>query len=88
LSSSNRFFFAFLLNVTEDVVKNEVSGGLLSQDEGLTELLELGGFGRCFTDDLNDDAVLGSLGVDIRDTDLAILEVEVADALLNSLFLS
>jgi hypothetical protein len=85
LSSLDRFLLALLLNVPEDVVQNEVTGWLFSQDESLTKFLKLGGFVGCFTDDLNDDAILGSLRIDIRNADLAVLEIEVADALLNSL---
>jgi hypothetical protein len=85
LNSLDSFLLVFLLNVSEDIVENEVSGWLFGQDEGLTKLLELGGFVGCFTDDLNDDAILGSLRIDIRNADLAILEIKVADTLLNSL---
>jgi hypothetical protein len=37
----------------------------LGKDKGLDELLEFGGFVGCFTDDLNDDVVIGSLGIDV-----------------------
>jgi len=85
LSCLDRFLLTFLLNVSEDVVENEVSGWLFSQDESLTKLLELSRFVGCFTDNLDDDAILGSLRIDIRNADFAVLEIKVTDALLNSL---
>jgi hypothetical protein len=87
LSVVNRFLLTLLVYVSEDIVKNEVSGGLLGEDECLDKLLELGGFVGCFTDDLNDDVVVGSLGIDVRDADFAVLEVEFLNSLLNSLLM-
>lgn len=83
----NQLFLALIVYVSEDVVENEVSSRLLGKDEGLDKLLELGGFVRCFTDNLNDDIVVGCLGIDIRNADFAILEIELLDALLNGLCL-
>ena len=84
-SSVNLLLLTFLIYVSEDVIENKVSGGLLGEDEGLTEFLELGGFVRGFTDDLNDDVLEGTLGVDVGDTDFAVLKVEFADTFLDSL---
>lgn len=79
------FLFAFLVDISEDIIENKVSGGLLGKDEGLAEFLELGRLVGGFTDDLDDDVVEGSLGVDVGDTDFAVLEVEFANTFLNSL---
>lgn len=57
----------------------------MGKDEGLAEFLELGRLVGGFTDDLDDDVVEGSLGVDVGDTDFAVLEVEFANTFLNSL---
>jgi hypothetical protein len=57
----------------------------LRKDEGLNEFLELGRFVGCFTDDLNDDVLEGGLGVNIGDTDFAVLEIEFTNTFLNSL---
>jgi len=51
----------------------------------LDELLELSGLVGCFTDDLNDDVIVRSLGIDVGDADFAVLEIEFFDTLLNSL---
>jgi hypothetical protein len=83
----NGLLLAFLIYVSEDIVKNEVSGRLLGEDECLDKLLEFGGFVGCFTDDLNDDIVVGSLGIDVRDADFAVLEIEFFNSLLNSLLI-
>jgi hypothetical protein len=82
----NRFILAFLIDVSEDVIENKISGGLLGKDEGLAEFLKLSGLVGGFADDLDDDVVEGSLGVDVGDTDFAVLEVEFSDTLLNSLY--
>jgi hypothetical protein len=58
---------------------------LLGKDKGLDKLLELGRFIGGFTNDLNDDVVVGCLGIDIRDADFAVLEIEFFDTLLDSL---
>jgi len=39
-----KLLLALLADISEYVIKNEVSGWLLSKDKGLDELLELGGF--------------------------------------------
>ena len=58
-------FLTFLVDVSEDVIENEVSGRLLGKNECLDEFLELGGFIGCFTDDLYDDVIEGGLGIDV-----------------------
>lgn len=40
---------------------------------------------RDLANDLNEDVVVGSLGVDVGDTNLAVVEVEVLDALVDGL---
>ena len=84
-SCINLFVFTFLIDIPENVIENKVSGGLLGKDEGLAEFLELGRLVGGFTDDLDDDVVEGSLGVDVGDTDFAVLEIEFANTFLNSL---
>ena len=59
----------------------------MGKDKGLDKLLELGRFIGGFTDDLNNDVVVGCLGIDVRNADLAVLEVEFFDTLLDSLCL-
>jgi hypothetical protein len=76
---------SFLIDVAEDIIEYKVSGGLFGQDEGLDEFLELGRFVGGFTDDLNDDAIVGALRIDIGDADLALLEIEFLDTFLDSL---
>ena len=58
----------------------------MGKDEGLAEFFKLGGLVGGFADDLDDDVVEGSLGVDVGDTDFAVLEVEFSNTLLNSLY--
>jgi hypothetical protein len=60
---------------------------LLGKDKGLDKLLQLGRFIGGFTDDLNNDVVVGCLGINVRNADLAVLEVEFFDTLLDSLCL-
>jgi hypothetical protein len=84
-SCINLFLLAFLIDVSEDVIENKVSSGLLGKDEGLAEFLKLGRLVGGFTDDLDDNVVEGSLGVDVGDTDFAVLEVKFANTFLNSL---
>jgi hypothetical protein len=59
----------------------------LGKDKCLDKLLELGRFIGGFTDDLNNDVVVGCLGIDVRNADLAVLEIEFFDTLLDSLYL-
>jgi hypothetical protein len=84
-SCVNLLIIALLIDVSEDVIENKVSGGLLGKDEGLAEFLEFGGLVGGFANDLDDDVVEGSLRVDIGDADFAVLEVKLANAFLNSL---
>jgi hypothetical protein len=83
----NQFLLTLIIYVPENIVQNEVSGRLLGKDEGLDKLLELGRFVGCFTDDLNDDVIVGCLGIDVGNADFAVLETEFLDALLYSLYL-
>ena len=39
-------------------------------------------------DDLDDDVGIGALGVDVGDADLGVLELEMLDALVDSLLMS
>jgi hypothetical protein len=58
---------------------------LLRENESLHELLGLSSFDGGFADDLDDDVLEGGLGVDVGDADLAVLELELLDALLDVL---
>lgn len=51
----------------------------------MDELLRLAGLVADLTDDLNDDVVVGGLGVDVGDSDLAVVEVKLLDALRDGL---
>lgn len=78
-------FILFLDNVAEDVVENKVAVGLASENKSLGELLV-----RCrlvgdFTNDLDDNVLVGCLRVDIGDANLCFLELELLDALVDSL---
>ena len=79
------FLLALFIDVSEDVVENEVSGRLLGKNEGLAEFLELSRLVGGFANDLDDDVVKRSLGVDVGDTDFAVLEVKFANTFLDSL---
>jgi len=58
LSVVNRLLLTLLIDVSEDVVEDEVSGRLLSKNEGLNKFLKLGGLVGGFTNDLDDDIVV------------------------------
>lgn len=79
------FRVIFLVDVSQHVVENKVSGGLLGEDESLDEFSGLGSLVGGLADDLNDNALVGSLGIDVGDADLAVLEVECLDTLLDGL---
>lgn len=57
----------------------------MGKDEGLAEFLELSGLVGGFADNLNDNVVERSLGVDVGDTDFTVLEVEFKDTFLDCL---
>jgi len=79
----------FLLsNVTEDVVEHKVPIRLASEDEGLSEFAVGEGFVGDFTNHLDDDVLVGSLGVDVGDANLAVLELELLDAVVDGLSFS
>ncbi len=84
-SRINLLLLAFLIDVSEDVIENKVSGGLLGKNEGLAEFLKLCRFVGGFADDLNNDVVERSLRVNVRDPDFTVLEVKFTNAFLNSL---
>ena len=78
----------FLIDVTEDVVQDKVTSGLLGEDEGLNKLLGLlTSAVRDLANDLDNNAVGRSLRVNVGDPDLAVLVVELLDALLDGLML-
>ncbi|TDZ18404.1 hypothetical protein Cob_v008630 [Colletotrichum orbiculare MAFF 240422] len=81
----NNSFLLIIADVSQDIVHHEVAGGLRSKDEGLNELLGLSRLDGALADDLNDDVVEGGLRVDVCDADLAVLEVERLDPLLDVL---
>lgn len=72
-------------DVAEDVVEDEVTICLTSENESLGELLVWLRLVRDLTDDLDDDVGVGGLRVDIGYTNLAISKVEVLDVLVDSL---
>jgi hypothetical protein len=76
----------FLLDeIAEDIIKNVVAVGLLSQDESLDELARWLRLVGDLTDDGDQDVVKGSLGVNVQDADLALLEVELLNLVVDSL---
>lgn len=75
----------FLNQVTEDIVQNVVAVGLLGQDEGLDELARRLRLVGDLTDDGDQDVVEGSLGVNVQDANLALLEVKLLDLVVDSL---
>jgi hypothetical protein len=84
-NSLDDLLLSLLVDVAEDVVEDEVSGRLLGEDESLDELLQLGRLVGCLANDLDDDGLVRALGVDVRDADLAVLELKRLDALLDGL---
>ena len=74
-----------LFNVSQDVIQNKISRRLLRKNKCLDKLLGLCSLVGRFADDLNNDVVEGSLGIDIGDSNLAVLEIELLDAFLDSL---
>ena len=84
-SSLDNLLLGLLVDVAEDVVKDEVSSWLLGEDEGLDELLQLGRLVGGLANDLDDDGLVRALGVDVRDADLAVLELKRLDTLLDRL---
>lgn len=83
--SLDNLLLGLLVDVAEDIVEDEVSGGLLGEDESLDELLQLGRLVGGLANNLDDDGLIGTLGVDVRDADLAVLELERLDTLLDGL---
>jgi hypothetical protein len=79
-------FVAFLLEVTADVVQDEVAIGLFGEEERLGELAPGSASVRHLADNLNDDAALRrALTVNIADVDLAVFEAERHDLVVNFL---
>lgn len=78
-------FLGLLIDVPQNIVEDKVARGLLSQNKGLDKLLGLSRLVGGLTDDLNDNILEGRLRVDVGDADLAVVEVELLDALLDSL---
>lgn len=74
-----------LSEVAEDVVEDEVAVGLLGEDESLREALVRLALVRDLTDDLDDDVGVGTLRIDVRNADLGVMEVEILDAVVDSL---
>lgn len=78
-------FLFLVVDISQDVVDDEVAGGLRREDKGLDELLGLSGLDGALTNDLDDDVVERGLGIDVCDADFAVLEVEALNSLLDSL---
>lgn len=72
-------------NVPEHVVEDEVAVGLAREDESLDEFAVGQGVVGHLSNDRDNDVVVGGLGVYIGDANLAVLEVEGLDAILDSL---
>lgn len=85
LSTSFNLFLAFLADISEYVIEDEVACRLLGKDEGLHKLFEFRRFVGRLSDDLDDNVVVRGLRVDIRDANFAVLEVEIPNTLLNGL---
>jgi hypothetical protein len=81
----NQFLLALVIYISENIIQDEVSGRLLGKNESLDKFLELGRFVGRFSDDLNDDVIVGCLGIDVGNADFAVLKIEFFDALLYSL---
>lgn len=64
-SSLDNLLLDLLVDVAEDIVENEVSGWLLGENKGLDELLQLGGLVGGLANDLDDDGLIGTLGIDV-----------------------
>lgn len=79
------FVVVILDDVAKDVVEDKVSVELLSEDKGLGELAVRLGLVGDLADDLDDNVGAGSLGVDVGDTDLAVLKVELLYAVVDGL---
>ena len=80
------FVVDLLLQEPEHVVEHIVAAGLLSEEEGLGEFVVGSAFVGHLAENLNDDsAVEGRLAVDVRDEDLAVVEVKLGDAGLDLL---
>jgi len=75
----------FLHQITEDVVQHVVAVRLLSQNKGLDELARGLRLVGDLTDDGNQDVIKGRLGVNVENADLAVLEVELLDLIVDGL---
>jgi hypothetical protein len=75
----------FINHVTEDVVENIVTIGLLSENKGLHELA--GGLGLVgdLANNRDQDVVERGLRVDVQDAHLALLEVQLLNLIVDSL---
>jgi hypothetical protein len=75
----------FINHVTEDVVENIVTIGLLSENKGLHELA--GGLGLVgdLANNGDQDVVERGLRVDVQDAHLALLEVQLLNLIVDSL---
>jgi hypothetical protein len=82
---SGRFVVSLVVNVSQDIVEDKVTRGLLSENKGLDELLGLTGLVGSLANNLNDNVFEGSLGVNVGYSNLAVLEVEGLDAFLDGL---
>jgi hypothetical protein len=82
---SGRFVVSLVVNVSQDIVEDKVTRGLLSENKGLDELLGLTSLVGSLANNLNDNVFEGSLGVNVGYSNLAVLEVEGLDAFLDGL---
>lgn len=81
------FVFRLLSEVTEDVVENEVAVCLFGKYESLGKALVWLALVGDLANDLDDDVCVGSLRIDIGNADLCVMEIELLDAIVDSLSL-
>ena len=82
------FTFDFLFvfdDVAEDIIQDKVAVRLLGQNESLRKFALRLLLGRHFANDLDDNVLPRALGIDIRDADFAVLNIQLFDALIDCL---
>lgn len=71
--------------ISDNIVQHIVAAGLFSQDEGLHESTRRLGLVGNLADDADDDVIERRLRINVENTDLAVLEIELLDALMDGL---
>lgn len=85
MSAVDGLLVILLVDVSQDVVQDEVARGLGRKNKGLDKLLGFTPFVGSLTNDLDNDIVERRLGVDVGYADFAVLEVELLDSFLDDL---